>query len=161
MDIWDRLLKAAQEHPEDTSDPPDIKRLRAKCDIFPEASFERSSAFQEYLDMSRYYHEARWARLKEIKKPPAKSEKDQTEAEPRWYFGTFTQPDSEGSDPTLVLSNTVKVIKSKMISPVIEWCYSLELTEKGIPHTHYAFLTTRRPTCCTPHKDAFSPKRHT
>jgi len=96
----------------------------------------------------RYEEELRLAA--EIK-PPAKSEEDRTEGkEPRWYFGTFTQPDTD-QDPHLILKNTAKLIKSKMVDP-IEWCYSLELTQKGTPHTHYAFLTRKYPDYKKIHK---------
>jgi hypothetical protein len=78
------------------------------------------------------------------KKPRIKSEEDRTEGtEPRWYFGTFTQPDTN-TEPHEILKNTAKLIKSKMVSP-IEWCYSLELQQSGTPHTHYAFLTHKYP----------------
>lgn len=143
MDVYDRLLKVAHTNPECQDDPPELTALRKKCDNYPECSGERAMAYGLYLDTARFYHEARWARLKEIKKPPAESEKDRTEAEPRWYFGTFTQPDTN-TDPHEILKNTKKVIDSKMVSP-IEWCYSLELTKKGAPHTHYAFLTKKYP----------------
>lgn len=82
--------------------------------------------------------------------PRVKIEKEHTEAEPRWYFGTFTQPDTEVA-PHQILSNTAKLIKSKMVEP-IEWCYSLELTKQGIPHTHYAFLTHKYPEYKKIHK---------
>jgi len=84
-------------------------------------------------------------------KSPAKSEKNLTEApEARWYFGTFTQPDTN-QDPHEILKNTAKLIKSKMVDP-IEWCYSLELQQNGTPHTHYAFLTHKYPEYKKIHK---------
>lgn len=52
----------------------------------------------------------------------------------RWYLITFTQPDTS-DDPKGLLKRTEKVIKSKMVAAK-HWCYTLELTEKGIPHTH-------------------------
>jgi len=61
----------------------------------------------------------------------------------RWYFATFTRDDKD-DDPTQVLKNIKKVIKSKMVSP-ITWCYGLELTEKGIPHTHAAVYCEKYP----------------
>jgi len=81
----------------------------------------------------------------------AKNEKNLTEGpEPRWYFGTFTQPDTN-KDPHEILKNTAKLIKSKMVDP-IEWCYSLELQQNGTPHTHYAFLTQKYPEYKKIHK---------
>lgn len=59
----------------------------------------------------------------------------------RWYFVTFTNPDTD-LDPHDLLLRTRKVIKSKMTSP-LQWCYSLELTQKGVPHTHIVFYTTK------------------
>lgn len=59
----------------------------------------------------------------------------------RWYMITFTQPDTD-KNPTDLLLRTMKVIKSKMVSPV-QWCYSLELTEKGTPHTHIRLWTEK------------------
>lgn len=59
----------------------------------------------------------------------------------RWYFVTFTNGDKD-FDPHDLLLRTRKVIKSKMTSPS-QWCYSLELTQKGVPHTHLVFYTTK------------------
>jgi len=59
----------------------------------------------------------------------------------RWYLITFTQPDTL-TDPKDLLKRTLKVIKSKMVSPN-QWCYSLELTEKGTPHTHIRLHTDK------------------
>lgn len=61
----------------------------------------------------------------------------------RWYFITFTQPDTDKSVEGLIKS-TRKVLKSKMVSPH-QWCYSLELTEKGTPHSHIRLFTDKYP----------------
>lgn len=65
--------------------------------------------------------------------------------EPRWYFGTFTQPpDINDNDPSRILKATQKVMKSKMVD-AISWCYSLELMKNGSPHTHFAVYTKKYP----------------
>lgn len=127
--------------------PPDLKReaaemryLSAWCENQPSYSKATKQVDFETKMMMARENWLRWDRQRNI---PAKSEKDQTEAEPRWYFGTFTQPDTNKS-PHEILKNTVKVIKSKMVFPIISWCYSLELMKNGTPHTHFAFLTARR-----------------
>lgn len=103
-----------------------------------------NQAWAQYLEDSRVFHENKWRVQREEKNSRAKSEEDRTEGkEPRWYFGTFTQPNTN-TDPHEILKNTAKLIKSKMVSP-IEWCYSLELQQSGTPHTHYAFLTHKYP----------------
>lgn len=38
----------------------------------------------------------------------------------------------------------MKVVKSKMVQPTM-WCYSLELTQSGTPHTHLRFFTSKYP----------------
>ena len=65
--------------------------------------------------------------------------------EPRWYFGTFTQPpDIDDNDPTRILKATRKVMHSKMVD-AISWCYSIELMKNGSPHTHFAVYTRKYP----------------
>lgn len=61
----------------------------------------------------------------------------------RWYFITFTQPDTDKTVEGLIKS-TRKVLKSKMVSPT-QWCYSLELTAKGTPHSHIRLFTDKYP----------------
>lgn len=61
----------------------------------------------------------------------------------RWYFITFTQPDTDKTVEGLIKS-TRKVLKSKMVSPE-QWCYSLELTAKGTPHSHIRLFTDKYP----------------
>lgn len=83
-------------------------------------------------------------RSTEPEKVPAKSGKDITENDDsagRWYLITFTQPDTI-KDPHDLLKRTQKVIRSKQVS-AIQWCYSLELTEKGTPHTHIRLFTNK------------------
>jgi len=80
-----------------------------------------------------------YARSELLKKTPAKSVKE--DGPGRWYLITFTQPDTL-TEPMDLLKRTQKVIKSKMVSPN-QWCYSLELTEKGIPHTHIRLHTDK------------------
>lgn len=81
------------------------------------------------------------------KKPPALSERrvvkktSDGDSPGRWYMITFTQPDTI-LEPHDLLKRTMKVIRSRMVSPN-QWCYSLELTEKGIPHTHIRLHTDR------------------
>lgn len=59
----------------------------------------------------------------------------------RWYFITFTCHESEKS-PQRVLKATQRLLKSKQVSPS-QWCYSLELTEKGTPHTHIRLFSNK------------------
>lgn len=54
---------------------------------------------------------------------------------------TFTQPETI-KDPHDLLKRTQKVIRSKQVS-ALQWCYSLELTEKGTPHTHILLFTEK------------------
>jgi len=61
----------------------------------------------------------------------------------RWYFVTFTR-DDKSDDPTQIIKNIKKVVKSKMVG-AISWCYCIELTEKGIPHAHAAVFTEKYP----------------
>jgi hypothetical protein len=73
---------------------------------------------------------------------PAKSVKATSEdVSARWYLITLTQPDTI-KEPKFIIKNTLKIIKSKMVSP-ISWCYCLELTEKGIPHSHIILYTEK------------------
>lgn len=74
------------------------------------------------------------------KKSPDLGEEDRPG---RWYFITFTQPDTDKTVEGLIKS-TRKVLKSKMVSPH-QWCYSLELTEKGTPHSHIRLFTDKYP----------------
>lgn len=108
--------------------PPTPLQIRCMTDTLTLAREAR-------IEKARFY-----ARSELLKKTPAKSvEKD--EAPGRWYLITFTQPDTI-SEPLDLLKRTYKVIKSKMVSPN-QWCYSLELTEKGTPHTHIRLHTDK------------------
>lgn len=83
-------------------------------------------------------------RLGMPEKLPALSVKDTDEdVSARWYLITLTQPDTS-DDPTQILKNTRKIIKSKMVD-AITWSYCLELTQSGIPHTHIAVYTKKYP----------------
>lgn len=84
-----------------------------------------------------------WARKNSEKNSPAKSEgiNGEDESAGRWYFITFTQPDTD-KDSTRILKATAKVVKSKQVS-AIHWCYSLELTESGTPHTHIRLFSNK------------------
>lgn len=80
------------------------------------------------------------ARKKPLNISPAKSgESDDSSG--RWYMITFTQPDTI-KDPHDILKRSQKVVRSKQVS-ALQWCYSLELTEKGTPHTHILVYTTK------------------
>lgn len=83
----------------------------------------------------------RWMRKRLGIKLPAPVVKTPEDVSARWYFITFTTPDTVRS-PELILKNVRKVIKSKQVSP-ISWCYSLELTAKGTPHAHIALYTEK------------------
>lgn len=116
------------------------------CGCRPPSAFQRrymtetiQLAKDSRIEKERFYE----ARLNAQKKPPGKSEgtDGKDESAGRWYFITFTQPDTI-KEPHDLLKRTMKVIKSKMVSPV-QWCYSLELTEKGIPHTHIRLFTEK------------------
>lgn len=131
---------------------PDLVRAKAWCTHWEDRHQMPGSLVTKF-----YYREA-WNRMNEMEqlereehernlakiKSPAKSGEDRTEGnEPRWYFATFTQPDTS-KDPQQILKNTRKIFKSKMVSP-ITWCYSLELMKNGTPHTHAAFYTKKYP----------------
>lgn len=66
---------------------------------------------------------------------------EKLESAGRWYFITFTCHESE-KDPSRVLKATTRLLRSKQVSP-IQWCYSLELTEKGTPHTHIRLFSNK------------------
>lgn len=96
----------------------------------------------------RDYYDAelkRWKRHQEIQaeldSDLKRKREDKLEAGGRWYLITFTRPDTE-KDPTAVLKSTQRLLNSKQVSPV-QWCYSLELTEKGTPHTHIRLFSNK------------------
>ena len=97
-----------------------------------------------YAGITDYDARCKWydVRTGFQKKPRTKSVKDTAEdVSARWYLITLTQPDTI-QEPTYIIKNTMKIIKSKMVSP-ISWCYCLELTEKGIPHSHIILYTEK------------------
>lgn len=109
--------------------PPSMLQIRSMEETIQLARDSR-------IERERFYE----ARLNARQKLPAPGvEKDPTPG--RWYMITFTQPDTL-TDPLDLLKRTQKVIKSKMVSPN-QWCYSLELTEKGTPHTHIVVHTDK------------------
>lgn len=121
------------------------------CFCEPPGSFDRRNIERaRQLVLEAQMEKERWlieweARKKSEKKPPGKSEgvgsDDSDESAGRWYFITFTQPNTD-KDPHALLKRTQKVVKSKMVS-AIHWCYSLELTESGTPHTHIRLFSKK------------------
>jgi len=102
------------------------------------ANSHRQILLEAQLERERW--DIEWARKNKIIKSPGKIGEDD-ESSGRWYFITFTQPDTD-KDPTRLLKATSKVINSKQVS-AIHWCYSLELTESGTPHTHIRLFTNK------------------
>lgn len=88
--------------------------------------------------ISRIEDEMWMARYEERKKSQAPGKKKS-----RWLFFTLTQPVEYGDDCGQILKNAERVIESAQVCPT-EWCYSLELTEKGIPHVHMSFLPGKK-----------------
>lgn len=95
------------------------------------------------LEFEREFKE--YARRREVEAElaldRARRKEEKLESAGRWYFITFTRHESE-RDPSNVLKSTMRLIRSKQVSP-IQWCYSLELTEKGTPHTHIRLFTNK------------------
>jgi len=55
--------------------------------------------------------------------------------ESRWYLITFTNKPTE-MNPSELIKRTLKVVNSKMVSP-IQWSYAIEIQPgTGAPHTH-------------------------
>jgi len=79
--------------------------------------------------------------LKDLEDERLKKVEEKLESAGRWYFITFTCHETE-KDPTRVLKSTTRLLRSKQVSP-IQWCYSLELTEKGTPHTHIRLFSNK------------------
>lgn len=104
----------------------------------------RQTVLEAQMEKERWLVE--WqARQIPKKNSPGKSggdgSDDKDESAGRWYFITFTQPSTD-KDPHALLKRTQKVVKSKMVS-AIHWCYSLELTESGTPHTHIRLFSNK------------------
>lgn len=106
------------------------KGINFKANIF------RRAWDEEYR---RYLNHKEIERLLSIDK--AKKLEDKESKVGRWYFITFTQPDTI-TDPTDLLKRTRKVVTSKQVSAE-HWIYSLELTEKGTPHTHIRLFSNK------------------
>lgn len=70
-----------------------------------------------------------------------KKKEEKLDSVGRWYFITFTRPDTQ-KDPAAVIKSTQRLLKSKQVSAV-QWCYSLELTEAGTPHTHIRLFSNK------------------
>ena len=103
-----------------------------------------SQAIRDMPDHSTIYERDLWMRKRLGIKTPVKSVKAAAEdVSARWYFITLTSPDTVRT-PFAILINTCKILKSKMLAP-ISWCYCLELTEKGTPHSHIAVYTEKYP----------------
>lgn len=103
-----------------------------ECPCLPPSRFAHkvvASRRQEVFEAQAELEKLKIAEVSRSRKETAKAD-----IEGRWYFITFTQPDTD-DDPHALLKRTEKVIKSKMVAAK-HWCYTLELTEKGIPHTH-------------------------
>jgi len=66
-----------------------------------------------------------------------------SEAASRWYFITYTQPETDKT-PKRILKSAQRCVKSKAIAAT-QWAYSLELTEKGTPHVHIRLNTSKYP----------------
>jgi len=60
-----------------------------------------------------------------------------------WYLITLTQPDLDKTIDKRILA-AKKIIRSKQVAPE-QWCYSIELTQKGTPHVHIALFTYKYP----------------
>lgn len=109
-----------------------------ECPCHPPTSFARKVV----AERRQTFLEAEAERMRaEIKSKSVESKKEEKEDSGRWYMITFTQPDTD-KDPHAILERTRKVIKSKMVAP-IHWCTTLELTEKGTPHTHTCLFTKK------------------
>lgn len=83
--------------------------------------------------------------LDELRSDPGKKTPAQGGADRpgNWYLITLTQPDTDKTVAKRILA-AQKVINSKQVSPE-QWCYSIELTAKGIPHVHIALFTYKYP----------------
>lgn len=113
------------------------------CFCWPPSNFDRKNIAEvRQMVLEAQLERERWeveqVRKNLEKKLPGKSggdgSDDKDDSAGRWYFITFTTSPAR-NDPHELLKRTQKVIKSKMVEP-IHWCYSLELTESGLPHTH-------------------------
>lgn len=116
----------------------DVAALCPCLALKPPAWFTRSWEDQLELERVTRIEEENWkARYEERKKSPDQGVRSQISP---WIFATLTQPDDvEGCDQ--LLNNVANMLKSKQVSP-IEWCYSLELTDKGTPHVHMDFRSS-------------------
>jgi len=85
--------------------------------------------------------DAEWKAYQEARSRPQKKSPGESEGPGRWYTATFTRPDTERT-PDGVLKSTTRMLKSKQIC-ALQWCYSLELTQAGTPHTHIYFFSNK------------------
>lgn len=69
--------------------------------------------------------------------------KEKLESAGRWYFVTYTQPDTDKT-PDRLIRSCKRLLKSKAVSPTM-WAYSIELTKTGTPHAHVRFFTNKYP----------------
>lgn len=106
-----------------------VQYLRTSCTLGCSTEEERLSD-ERLADMEK--------QIEELTRPPPKVAK---ECPGRWYLITFTQPDTSDS-PIDLLKRSRKVINSKQVSPTM-WAMALELTNKGIPHTHIRLFSEK------------------
>lgn len=121
------------------------------CFCEPPGAFDRRSIERaRQIVLEAQMEKERWlveweVRQIQKKKSPGKIEgdgsDDKDDSAGRWYFITFTTCPSN-NDPHELLKRTKKVVNSKMVSP-LRWCYSLELTESGLPHTHIRLFSKK------------------
>lgn len=96
----------------------------------------------EHHEMLRE-QEAERARIAESRQARAREEEDKSSKPGNWYLITLTQPEQDKT-VSRRLECCGKVLKSKQVKAE-QWCYSIELTQKGTPHIHIAVFTYAYP----------------
>lgn len=109
------------------------------CNIHSQELFEQDEELR--YEHTRNLRDQEWEAYQKVRSEPKKKVPDQSEGAGRWYAATFTRPDTERS-PAGVLKSTQRLLKSKQIS-ALQWCYSLELTASGTPHSHIYFFSNK------------------
>lgn len=109
------------------------------CNCHSQELFQQDEEIRYQENIAR--RDAEWAAYEKVRSAPKKKVPDQSEGAGRWYAATFTRPDTERS-PAGVLKSTQRLLKSKQIS-ALQWCYSLELTQAGTPHSHIYFFSNK------------------
>lgn len=61
----------------------------------------------------------------------------------RWYFITYTQPDTDKT-PDRLIKSVRRLLRSKAVAPTM-WAYSIELTKTDTPHAHIRLFTNKYP----------------